>query len=430
MLALAARVGRAAGLQHARPEPTGGAQLRDRGELLVGGGVAELQEPGRARDVEPGVGERPQVRHARRHREAQLLRVGAARGVHREPVDDDRAHQRVLGRHPLRQRNDRGDVRAHAGAGPQPDRVEPEGAQQGGRVGEPARQVEVRGRGAGVGPAGVERDGGEVEQHTRRARVGSSAPSPVASQIEVTPFSRSARMASCARRAPRGAAARPSRRGRGRRSWRRARTAACPARRPAAGPRRRPRVERGHRDALRRAAHELVDPGARLRVGADPARLAQHAVDEGGPLVAGRGRELPGQHELVGRGWGRGVRCAVHWGHARSLGRSGPSPQCYEHCARGGPARRSRRRPNRFGLYQTHGNVWEHCADTGPVDYRLIPTDGRPHLGAEGAHVIRGGSWSHNPAICRSAYRDAVSPDNVGWDGRIGLRVVCELDAG
>ena len=86
--------------------------------------------------------------------------------------------------------------------------------------------------------------------------------------------------------------------------------------------------------------------------------------------------------------------------------------------------------PNRFGLYQTHGNVWEHCADTGPVDYRLIPTDGRPHLGAEGAHVIRGGSWSHNPAICRSAYRDAVSPDNVGWDGRIGLRVVCELDAG
>jgi len=38
-----------------------------------------------------------------------------------------------------------------------------------------------------------------------------------------------------------------------------------------------------------------------------------------------------------------------------------------------------------------------------------------------------GGSWSHNPAICRSAYRDGNDPSSSGWQGRIGLRVVCTL---
>jgi formylglycine-generating enzyme required for sulfatase activity len=75
-----------------------------------------------------------------------------------------------------------------------------------------------------------------------------------------------------------------------------------------------------------------------------------------------------------------------------------------------------------------HGNVWEHCADAGPVDYRQVPRDGTPNVGAQERHVLRGGSWSHNPAICRSAYRDAMRPDSYGWQGRVGLRVVCELD--
>jgi formylglycine-generating enzyme required for sulfatase activity len=84
--------------------------------------------------------------------------------------------------------------------------------------------------------------------------------------------------------------------------------------------------------------------------------------------------------------------------------------------------------PNRFGLHEMHGNVWEHCADAGPVDYRQVPRDGTPNVGAQERHVLRGGSWSHNPAICRSAYRDAMRPDSYGWQGRVGLRVVCELD--
>jgi formylglycine-generating enzyme required for sulfatase activity len=83
--------------------------------------------------------------------------------------------------------------------------------------------------------------------------------------------------------------------------------------------------------------------------------------------------------------------------------------------------------PNRFGLYEMHGNVWEHCADVGPVEYRQMRADGQVAQDVSGSHVLRGGSWSHNPAICRSAYRDGMSADFGGWKGRVGMRVVCEI---
>ena len=83
--------------------------------------------------------------------------------------------------------------------------------------------------------------------------------------------------------------------------------------------------------------------------------------------------------------------------------------------------------PNRFGLYDMHGNVWEFCLDIATATYEDAPRDGSAFAaGPAGANrVLRGGSWSHNPAICRSAYRDAIAPDNPGWQGRIGLRVAC-----
>jgi formylglycine-generating enzyme required for sulfatase activity len=82
--------------------------------------------------------------------------------------------------------------------------------------------------------------------------------------------------------------------------------------------------------------------------------------------------------------------------------------------------------PNRFGLYDLHGNVWEYCLDTASPTYVDATIDGSANISAgENDRILRGGSWSHNPAICRSAYRDSISPDNPGWQGRIGLRVVC-----
>jgi formylglycine-generating enzyme required for sulfatase activity len=85
--------------------------------------------------------------------------------------------------------------------------------------------------------------------------------------------------------------------------------------------------------------------------------------------------------------------------------------------------------PNRFGLYDMHGNVWEYCLDVATPSYVDAPADGSANIsGSPGAErILRGGSWSHNPAICRSAYRDSIAPDNPGWQGRIGLRVVCVI---
>jgi len=83
--------------------------------------------------------------------------------------------------------------------------------------------------------------------------------------------------------------------------------------------------------------------------------------------------------------------------------------------------------PNRFGLYDMHGNVWEHCLDAWSRNYADASPTGAANLAGGGERVLRGGSWSHNPAICRSAYRDPFQPDNPGWPGRVGLRVACTI---
>jgi len=85
--------------------------------------------------------------------------------------------------------------------------------------------------------------------------------------------------------------------------------------------------------------------------------------------------------------------------------------------------------PNRFGLYDMHGNVWEYCLDMSSANYADVPVDGSANLTgpSDSQRILRGGSWSHNPAICRSAYRDSIAADFSGWQGRIGIRVVCTI---
>jgi formylglycine-generating enzyme required for sulfatase activity/uncharacterized caspase-like protein len=84
---------------------------------------------------------------------------------------------------------------------------------------------------------------------------------------------------------------------------------------------------------------------------------------------------------------------------------------------------------NRFGLYDAHGNVWEYCLDTWNENYADVALDGSANLSGppDSQRILRGGSWSHNPAICRSAYRDSIAPSFPGWQGRIGVRVVCTV---
>jgi formylglycine-generating enzyme required for sulfatase activity len=63
------------------------------------------------------------------------------------------------------------------------------------------------------------------------------------------------------------------------------------------------------------------------------------------------------------------------------------------------------KKPNPWGLYDMHGNVWEWVQDTWHDNYNGAPTDGSAWEGSGSNRVDRGGSWYNRAGLCRSAYR-------------------------
>lgn len=92
-------------------------------------------------------------------------------------------------------------------------------------------------------------------------------------------------------------------------------------------------------------------------------------------------------------------------------------------------------KPNAWGLYDMHGNVWEWCIDSLQPDYDQAPSNGSAWVVMENQfnRVRRGGSWKEPAGNCRSAVRYGSSGSEKEPDMRndqVGFRVVVDVPTG
>jgi formylglycine-generating enzyme required for sulfatase activity len=82
-------------------------------------------------------------------------------------------------------------------------------------------------------------------------------------------------------------------------------------------------------------------------------------------------------------------------------------------------------KPNAWGLYDMHGNVFEWVADRfGASNYYAEGPRKDPHCKEGRLYISRGGAWNCQGLMCRSAHRVPCQPIGTQSDG---IRVVCTL---
>lgn len=84
------------------------------------------------------------------------------------------------------------------------------------------------------------------------------------------------------------------------------------------------------------------------------------------------------------------------------------------------------KKPNLWGIYDVHGNVWEWCEDWYFEDYTNTPIDGSANnILKQNKKVLRGGSWVSIATNLRSANRFWITPTHSS--SHYGFRLLREI---